>query len=41
MGIGTIFIIAGALTAASSIFIYFYMIETKGKTPTEIEELFY
>jgi len=38
--VGVIFISMGILTTLGTIFIYFFMLETRGKTPQQIEELF-
>jgi MFS family permease len=38
--IGWIFIVMGILTAFGFIFIIFFMVETMGKTPQQIEEMF-
>ena len=38
--IGYIFLFFGIFTAFATVFVYFFMLETKGKTPGEIEEMY-
>jgi hypothetical protein len=38
--IGYIFVTVGALTTLGTIFIFFFMLETKGKSPQQIEDMF-
>lgn len=38
--IGYIFIFFGIFTGFATVFVYFFMLETKGKTPHEIEDMY-